>query len=470
MTMNGATTPGAADRDDRTARGGRPARTARAGRRGRAGLPGPYLLWLAGAQAGALGDAAMYFALGWAATAHGGGAAGLVLTVITVSRTALVLLGGALADRLGARRVMLAGDTVMLAATLALAGAAGGWGTPLWLLVVAAAVIGVVDAFYLPASGAMPRLLVGAGQLPRALALRQAGAQTANLLGAPLGGALVAAGGLPGVALADAVSFAVLLLVLLRVGVRVRAEGAAAPATSPDVPPQSSAQEAPAGAAAAPGLLREAVAGVRLAVRDRRLRAALLLTGAAAGALLPVVSLLVPLLARERGWGAGPAGLVTGGQGAGVLAVAALLSWRTGGDGDEDGDGGRRRDGARSGAWGRAWAGAAAGLCTAAAGTALLAWAPGPLLAAAGGVVTGVGTGLFACRIGPLVLGSAQEGHLARVQALLTLVQSAALVASTGMLGLLADAAGARLPTVLCALATGAAGLVALSARRLRRA
>ncbi|MFD0348302.1 hypothetical protein ACFQ0M_24235 [Kitasatospora aburaviensis] len=87
-----------------------------------AALPGRYLLWLGGVQVGLLGDAALYFALGWAASAHGGGAAGLVLTAITLPRTALVLLGGAVADRFGARRVMLAGDTVMLAATLVLAG------------------------------------------------------------------------------------------------------------------------------------------------------------------------------------------------------------------------------------------------------------------------------------------------------------------------------------------------------------
>ncbi|WP_344340949.1 MFS transporter, partial [Kitasatospora putterlickiae] len=185
----------------------------------RPALPASYLCWLAGAQLGALGDAALAFALGWAAAAHGGGAAGLVLTAITVSRTALVLVGGAVADRLGARRVMLAGDAVMLAATLALAAVAGGRGVPLGLLVVAAVVTGVVDAFYLPASGAMPRLLVGAGRLPRALALRQAGGQLAVLLGAPLGGALVAVGGLRGVALADAASFAAVLLVLVRLPV-----------------------------------------------------------------------------------------------------------------------------------------------------------------------------------------------------------------------------------------------------------
>ncbi|MFG2904109.1 MFS transporter [Kitasatospora sp. NPDC048286] len=390
-------------------------------------LPRPYLFWLAGVQAGLLGDAALYFALGWAASAHGGGAAGLVLTAITVPRTALVLLGGAVADRFGARRVMLVGDTVMLVATGALALVAADRGTPLWLLVAAAAVIGTVDAFHLPASGSMPRRLVPADRLPRALALRQAGGQSAVLLGAPLGGLLVAAGGLSGAALADAASFGIMLLVLLRVRPR---------------------EEEPSGPRE--GLLREAASGVRLALADPLLRAALLLTGAAAGALLPVVSLLGPLLARAHGWAAGTAGLVSAGQAAGVLAVAGLV--------------------ARRGGLPRAGVGAAAGLCTASAGTALLALAGEPAIAVAGSAVAGLGAGLFACHLGPLVLTGAPHSHLSRVQALLTLVQSLALVLANALLGLLADAAGATLPTLLCALATATAGLTALATPALRRA
>ncbi|MFF9642642.1 MFS transporter [Kitasatospora aureofaciens] len=395
-------------------------------------LPRPYLFWLAGAQTGLLGDAVLGFALGWAASGYGGGAAGLVLTALTVPRTTLVLLGGAVADRFGARRVMLAGDAVMLAATVALTLAvAGSRGTPLWLLVAAAVVTGTVDAFHLPASGSMPRRLVPADRLPRALALRQAGGQAAVLLGAPLGGLLVAAGGLAGAAAADAVSFGVVLMVLLK----VRPEG-----------------ERP-GALRRAGLLGEAAAGVRLAVGDPLLRAALLLTGAAAGALLPVVSLLGPLLARAHGWAVGTAGLVAGGQAVGVLAVAALVAWR--------------------GGLPRAGTGAAAGLCTASAGIGLLALSVGPVGAVgavAGSTVTGIGSGLFASHLGPLVLGGAPASQLSRVQALLTLVQSLPLVLSTGLLGLLADATGAALPTLLCALATAAAGLTALATPALRRA
>ncbi|MFB7268587.1 MFS transporter, partial [Streptomyces nojiriensis] len=150
----------------------------------RPALPRAYLFWLVGTRASLLGDAVLHFALGWAASAHGGGTGALVLTAITVPRTLLLLVGGAVGDRFGARRVMITGDAVMLTATLVLALVGLRLGASPWLLVVVAVIIGTVDAFYLPATGSMPRRLVGKDQLPRALALQQAGGQIASLLGA----------------------------------------------------------------------------------------------------------------------------------------------------------------------------------------------------------------------------------------------------------------------------------------------
>ncbi|MFJ9774286.1 MFS transporter [Kitasatospora sp. NPDC101157] len=181
----------------------------------RSALPRSYLFWLAGTRASLIGDAALSFALGWAASAHGGPTAALVLTAITLPRTVLLLLGGAVSDRFGARRVMITGDAVMLAAVLALAAAGRAWGTPPWMLLGFAAVVGTVDAFYLPATGSMPRRLVGKEHLPRAMALRQAGGQVASLLGAPLGAVSVAVAGLSGTALVDAGTFAAVLAVMV---------------------------------------------------------------------------------------------------------------------------------------------------------------------------------------------------------------------------------------------------------------
>lgn len=393
----------------------------------RSALPRAYLVWLVGTRASLLGDAVLYFALGWAASAHGGGVGALVLTAITLPRTVLLLLGGAVGDRFGARRVMIIGDSVMLMAAFLLAIVGIHVGTPLWLLTVVAAVIGTVDAFYLPATGSMPRRLVRKEQLPRALAMRQAGGQIASLLGAPLGGVLVAAAGLAGAAVVDAGTFAVVLVVLVRVRPAFDVE-------------RSSREES---------LLAEAADGVRLAAKDPVLRPALLLTAAAAGFLLPVVSLLNPLLAREHGWGAGAAGLVAGGQSLGMVAVALVVT--------------------RRGAMSRIGAGAALGLCAAALGIAALAMAPAVGVAATGGMVVGTGSGMFACHIGPLVLTSVPETHLSRMQALLTLVQSMALLLANNALGVLADAEGARIAAAVCAVAVCGAGIVGLASKPLRR-
>ncbi|MDT0318280.1 MFS transporter [Streptomyces millisiae] len=398
----------------------------RAGKQG--AMPRAFLVWLAGTRVSLLGGAALFFGLGWAASEHGGRTAALVLTAVTLPRTVLLLVGGALGDRLGPRRVMVVGDAVMLAATLALAVASHRLGTPAWLLVAAAAVVGAVDAFYLPAAGAMPRLLVGREQLPRALAMTQAGTQAAQLLGAPLGAVLVAAAGVTAVALADAASFALVLVVLLCVR----------PAF--DV----------ARAAGEGGVLGEAVEGVRLAAGDRLLRSALLLTMAAAGVLLPVVSLLTPLLVRERGWGAGAAGLVAGAEALGMIAVSLAVS--------------------RWGPLRRTGTGAALGLVVAAAGTAGMAGAPVAGAAVACGVVAGAGAGAFAAHIAPLVMGATPDTHLSRIQAVLGLVQSLALVIAHNALGALADAVGAAAATGVSAGAGLLAGLAGLAAGPLRAA
>lgn len=389
-------------------------------------LPRSYVFWLAGTRASLVGDAALYFALSWAASAHGGQMAALVLTAITLPRTVLLLLGGAVGDRFGARRVMITGDVAMLVAVLALAVAARTWGTPLWMLVGFAAVVGTVDAFYLPATGSMPRRLVSKEQLPRAMALRQAGGQVASLLGAPLGAVLVAMAGLSGTALVDAGSFAAVLAVM--VWVRPAAEAERLPR--------------------AESLLAGIADGVKLAATDPVLRPALLLTSAAAAGLLPAVSLLSPLLARSNGWGPGSAGLVAAGQGAGILLVALLA--------------------ARLGPMRRIGMGASLGLALAAVGLAGLAAAPAPAAAIAGAVIVGAGSSMFACHIGPLVLAGAPDTHLSRVQSLLTLVQSLALVVANNVLGWFANVAGARSAIVLCAVLGCVAGVTGLASTSLR--
>jgi MFS family permease len=390
-------------------------------------LPRSYLVWLGGAVVSQLGDAALYFALGWAASAHGGPAAGLVLSAINLPRTALLLAGGAAGDRLGARRIMITGDSLMLAVAAILAAVSWRFGTPMALLVTTGLVIGTVDAFYLPSSGSMPRQLVDDTCLPRALALRQSGSQLTSMIGGPVGGVLVAFAGFTAASAADATSFAVVLAVLIAIRPRF-------------TPPQTSRR----------GMLRESADGIRVAVRTPGLAALLLLVAGAAGFVIPVTSLLVPLITRQHHWSAATAGLIVGAQAAGAIVIALAVA--------------RRGTSARPGL------AATAGLAVIAVGELLIGLAPARFLAVAGAVVMGLGTGTFTCNLGPVLMGTAPRTHLARIQALLTLAQSAALLVFNNVLGAVAHAASPASAMITCASVVTACALSASAVPSIRHA
>jgi MFS family permease len=77
------------------------------------------------------------------------------------------------------------------------------------LLLAVAVCFGVLDAMYNPAAMTLPRQLVRTDDLPAASGLMQVAGRLARFGGAPLGGILVAVGGLRLVMLVDAVTFAV---------------------------------------------------------------------------------------------------------------------------------------------------------------------------------------------------------------------------------------------------------------------
>jgi MFS family permease len=383
------------------------------------GLPASYLVWQGGAIVSQVGDTALYFALGWAASAHGGPAAALVLTGINLPRTVLLLAGGAVGDRLGARRVMITGDSVMLAVAAILAVVSWRWGTPLALLVAAALIIGTVGAFYSPSSGSMPRQLVDDECLPRALALNGVASRLVTLIGGPAGGALVALAGFAAASAADSVSFAAVLAALIAIRPRF---------VVPDAPRRS--------------VVRESADGIRVVFQTPDLAALLLLVGGVAGFVIPVTSLLVPLLARQHHWTAAVAGLIVGAQAAAGIVIAVLVI--------------------RRGSASRPGLAAALGLAITAAGEVLIAVAPVKAVAIAGAVAMGLGVAAFTCNLAPVLMGTAPRSHLARVQALLVLVQSAALLICNNVLGAVAHAASPAWAMTTCASFVSAGALAAL--------
>ena len=391
-------------------------------------LPRSYLLWLGGAATSQLGDAVLYFALAWAAAAHGGIAAGLVLSAIALPRTLLLLVGGAVGDRLGARQVMIIGDAVMIGVAIVLAVTTTWIGAPVPLLVAAALIVGTNDAFYLPSMGSMPRQLVADALVGPAVALRQSGSQLIGVVGAPLGGVVVAFAGVPAAAWVDAVTFALVLIVLLRVRPRF------------DPPPPVQRRH----------IVREAADGVRIAFTTEGLGPALLLVAGAAGFILPFSSILIPLMAQEHAWGATGAGVLVGVQAAGAIVTTLIVS--------------KRGVGARAGLI------AVGGLATVGLGQLVVAVTGSLPGAVAGVLLMGLSAGVFVTHLNPVLLKAAPPTYLARVQALLVLVQSVTLLVTNNVIGSVAHAFRPEVAVYGCAvvlLMCAVAGLVSRPIRRI---
>ena len=173
---------------------------------------------LAGGQfTSTIGDYCYAVALPWLVLSNRGGVIllGTVLACYGVPRTLLIPVGGVLADKVGARTVMLAADAARCALVAVLAVLAARHTVSLVALGPLAAFIGAGEGLFIPASFAiMPSLLDGE-QLAAGNAISTAAVQAGSLLGPALGGALVAATWASTWAFAiDAVSFAVSALTL----------------------------------------------------------------------------------------------------------------------------------------------------------------------------------------------------------------------------------------------------------------
>jgi hypothetical protein len=427
---------------------------------GRATMPGAYWVWLGGTALSLVGVQAMAFAMAWSAAGQGARFAALVPTAIVLPRVLLLLVGGAVADRYGAWPVLLASNAAMIAVTVALAGTA--W-SPLDLqlpLLVAALAIGTVDAFQLPSSGSMPRRLVPPEVLARAMSARQLVGQFAMFTGPPLGGLLLGMAGLAGAALTNAATFLAMLAVLLVVRPAAERSPYAGPdcAGSPDAgpahgrPPNTGPGRGPSldgGVAHGRSTMSAGLDGLRLAWSVPVLRLALLVTGVAAGFLLPVGTLLVPLLARQRDWSASATGAVVAAMALGTAAVAVGVLLRGGSS--------------------RPTAVAGIGLLVAAAGVVSLAVARAPLPAVLAGVLVGVGSGCFATHVGPLVLAATPLTHLARVQSVLVLAQGLPLLVTANAFGLVVEIVDVPAVLLGCAGVLAVTGLAALAVPALRR-
>jgi MFS family permease len=132
-------------------------------------------------------------------------------------------VAGAVADRFGRRRVMLAADTLRCATQGALAGAVLAGRPALWVFVLLAWLGGTGEGFFTAARDALTVEIAPRGQLVNANAMYGLARSATSIAGPAVGGVLVALAGSGVVVAVDAGSYAVsvLALALLRLPRRV---------------------------------------------------------------------------------------------------------------------------------------------------------------------------------------------------------------------------------------------------------
>lgn len=189
------------------------------------------LLWL-GQAVSHLGDQFHLIALPWLVLALTGDPLqlGLVMAMAGIPRALVMLFGGAIADRVSPRLLMIGSDILRfgIAAGVAVAVATGT--VQLWMIYALAIGFGFISGFFLPAAEATLPRVVGERQLAGGNSLMMIADQAAQFVGPALAGSIIAllahdvAGtpaGMAGIAFAfavDAVSFAfgVITLTLMR--------------------------------------------------------------------------------------------------------------------------------------------------------------------------------------------------------------------------------------------------------------
>lgn len=168
-----------------------------------------YRLWLVGGTISFLGDQFYMLALPWLILQQTGSAVamGAVMMAGSIPRALLMLMGGAVSDRISARKIMM---TTATARTICVAviGFLIWFGIlHLWELYALAVIFGVADAFAAPASTAFMPSLVAPEQLVAASSVGQTAAQLTTIVGPVPAGFVIKTLGVAWAFFLDAISF-----------------------------------------------------------------------------------------------------------------------------------------------------------------------------------------------------------------------------------------------------------------------
>lgn len=218
----------------------------------------------------------------------------------------LAPLGGVVADRLDRRRVLVATQSAMMVLALALAALTLGGIIRIWHIFTLAALLGVANAFDIPARQAFVVQLVERDDLPNAIALNSSMVNGARLVGPAVAGAVVALVGEGWCFLVNGVSYigVIAALVLIRV----------------------SAMDAPVKATVS--AWESVVEGFEFAWHMAPIRALLMLLGLISLMGMPYTVLMPVFADKILGGGPNAYGLLMSAAGVGALASSGALAAR----------------------------------------------------------------------------------------------------------------------------------------------
>src|SRR3569832_870928 len=217
----------------------------------------------------------------------------------------LAPFGGAMADRHHRRSIIIATQTASMLTALFLAALTLTGRIQVWHVYLLAGMLGVINAFDIPARQAFIVDMVGKGDFMNAIALNSSMFNGARIIGPAIAGVLVAAVGEGWCFLINGLSYIAVLAGLLRMEVKK-----------------------PLRAGARPSALSGILEGFRYVVRTGPIRALQMLLGLVSLLGLPY-AVLMPIIAdRSLLGGAGGLGLLMGASGIGALLGTLSLAMR----------------------------------------------------------------------------------------------------------------------------------------------
>lgn len=221
----------------------------------------------------------------------------------------LAPVGGAVADSFSRHRILIATQTLAMLLAFALAALTLTGSIAVWHVYTLAGLLGVVNAFDIPARQAFVADLVNRDDLVNAIALNSSMINGARLVGPAMAGVLVATIGEGWCFFVNAVSYVAVLAGLLRMRVEAKRELNVSERRSP---------------------IRRIVEGFSFVGRTGPIRALIILLGLVSLLGMPYTVLMPVFADRILHVGAGGLGVLLGAAGVGALCAALLLLARRG--------------------------------------------------------------------------------------------------------------------------------------------